>query len=98
MAGDPEIQQIVLTDAPAVLGWQRVRELDEQNVLGEVRAAMAAAAQAGRFDAQYVDVFAHFVMAALNEAALLIARSADPAATLPGTQDGFDEFFRRLVG
>lgn len=98
MAGDPEIQQIVLTDAPAVLGWQRLRELDEQNVLGEFRAALTAAAHAGRIDARHVDVFAHLVMAALNETATMIARAPDPAAALPGAEDGFAEFLRRLLG
>ncbi len=34
LASDPVIQQIVLIDAPAVLGWQRWREIDEQNSLG----------------------------------------------------------------
>ena len=28
-AGDPVVQRIMLIDAPAVLGWQRWRELDE---------------------------------------------------------------------
>ena len=30
LASDPVVQQTVLIDAPAVLGWQRWRELDEQ--------------------------------------------------------------------
>ena len=34
MAGDPVVRQIMLIDAPAVLGWQRWRELDEQGPLG----------------------------------------------------------------
>ncbi|WP_433373997.1 TetR/AcrR family transcriptional regulator [Actinoplanes sp. CA-142083] len=98
MAGDPEVQQIVLTDAPAVLGWQRWRELDEENVLGQFRMAIAAAADAGRVDPRHVDVFAHLVVAAVNEAAILVARSPDPAAALPGAQDAFKEFLRRLLG
>ena len=99
MAGDDrEIQQIVLTDAHAVLGWERFRQLDEQNVLGEFRAVLTAAAQSGRLDARHVDVFAHLLMAAVNETAMLIARSADPAAALPGAEAGFDEFLRRMLG
>jgi hypothetical protein len=95
---DREIQQIVLTDAPAVLGWERFRQLDEQNVLGEFRAVLAAAAQSGRLDPRHVDVFAHLMMAAVNETAMLIARSADPVAALPAAEAGFDEFLRRLLG
>lgn len=98
LAGDHEIQQIVLTDAPAVLGWRRFRELDEQTVLGEIRIAVDAAAQSGRVDPRHVDVFAHLVMAAVNEAAILVARSPDPAAALPEAQDAFDEFLRRVLG
>jgi AcrR family transcriptional regulator len=98
LAGVPEIQQIVLIDAPAVLGWQRFRELDEQSVLGLFRAALEAAAAAGRIEDRHVDVFSHLVLAAVNEAAMLVARSPDPAAAMPGTQDAFEEFLRRLLG
>ena len=97
LAGDPEVQQIVLIDAPAVLGWQRFRELDEQNVLGQFRAALAAASAMGRVEARHVDVFSHLVLAAVNEAAMLVARSPDPAAAMPGAQDAFEEFLRRLL-
>jgi AcrR family transcriptional regulator len=96
-AGDPEVQQIVLTDAPAVLGWQRFRELDEQNVLGEFRAVLGAAAAEGRIDERHVDVFAHLVLASVNEAAMLVARSPDPAATLTEAQDAVEEFLNRLL-
>ena len=34
LAGDPVVQRIVLIDAPAVLGWERWREIEEQNALG----------------------------------------------------------------
>jgi AcrR family transcriptional regulator len=97
MATDHDVQQIVLTDASAVLGWQRFRELDEQHVLGDIRAALAAAAQLGRLDPRHVDTFAHLMLAAINEMALLVARSADPAAALPRAEDGFNEFVRRLL-
>ena len=97
LAVDPEVQQIVLIDAPAVLGWQRFRELDEQSVLGLFRAALEAAAEAGRIEARHVDVFSHLVLASVNEAAMLVARSPDPAATMPGAQDAFEEFLRRLL-
>jgi AcrR family transcriptional regulator len=98
MAGDREIQQIVLIDAPAVLGWQRFREFDEQHVLGGVRDILTALARTGRLDERHVDVFAHVLVASVNEIALLIARSDDPAAELPGAEDAFDEFLRRLLG
>jgi len=49
---EPEVQRVVLLDGPAVLGWQRWREIDEQN-LGWIKAALTYAAAAGRGWAQY---------------------------------------------
>jgi AcrR family transcriptional regulator len=98
LAGDPVIQRTVLIDAPAVFGWRRWRELDEQASLGEFRAALAFAAEAGRIERRHVDVFAHVVLAAINEVALLIARADDPAAALTAGESAVAEFLDRLVG
>ena len=78
----PIVRQIMLIDAPAVLGWQRWRELDEQGPLGEIKAALAYAAETGSIERRHVDAFAHIVLAAANEVALVIARADDPAAAL----------------
>ena len=37
VALDPAVQRIVLLDPPAVVGWARWRELDEQHTLGGLR-------------------------------------------------------------
>ena len=47
-----------------------------------IRGLLAGAAQAGRIEARHVDVFAHIVLAALNEVALMIARADDRAEAL----------------
>jgi AcrR family transcriptional regulator len=98
LAGDPVVQQIMLIDAPAVLGWQRWRELDERSTLGVIRAALAYAAETGRIEGQHVDAFAHIVLAAANEVALMIARADDPAAALRSGESAFAEFLDRLLG
>jgi AcrR family transcriptional regulator len=98
LAGDPVVQQIMLIDAPAVLGWQRWRELDEQSTLGAIRPALAYAAEAGRIDRRHVDAFAHIVLAAVNEVALMIARADDPAAALSAAESPVAEFLDRLLG
>ena len=97
LAADPVVQQTVLIDAPAVLGWQRWRELDEQGALGWIRAALAYAAETGRIERRHVDVFAHIVLAAANEVALVIARAKDPAAALTVGESTFAEFLDRLL-
>ncbi|MGH3409430.1 MAG: TetR/AcrR family transcriptional regulator [Streptosporangiaceae bacterium] len=98
LACDPVVRQIVLIDAPAVFGWQRWRELDEQGNLGAIRAALAYAAEQGRIDPGHVEAFAHIVLAAANEVAMMIARSDDPAAALNAEEGAFAEFLDRLVG
>jgi AcrR family transcriptional regulator len=98
LAGDPVVMQIMLIDAPAVLGWERFRELDEQHTLGDIRTALTAAADAGRLDHRHVDVFAHILLAAVNEVGLLIARSGDRPAALAAGESAVDEFLHRLLG
>jgi AcrR family transcriptional regulator len=98
LAGDQVVRQIGLIDAPAVLGWQRWRELDEQGSLGWIREAIAYAAEAGRIERPHVDAFAHIVMAAINEVALMIAREDDPAAALLSGESAVAEFLDRLLG
>jgi AcrR family transcriptional regulator len=77
---DPRVRQIVLTDAPAVLGWQRWREIDERYGFGLLKAGVAAVAAAGRLAVDDVDVVAHVLLGALNEAAMLVARAETPVA------------------
>jgi AcrR family transcriptional regulator len=98
LAVHPVVQQIMLIDAPAVLGWERWRELDEQSTLGFIRAALAYAADTGRVERHDVDTFAHIVLAAANEVSLMIARADDPAAALPSGERAFADFLDRLLG
>jgi AcrR family transcriptional regulator len=85
LARTPRIRQIVLTDAPAVLGWQKWREIEAQHGLGLLKTALHRAAEAGRLPAEQVDVAAHVLLAAVIEIALMIARSPDAkAATRQG--------------
>jgi AcrR family transcriptional regulator len=85
LARSPRIRQIVLTDAPAVLGWQKWREIEAQHGLGLLKTALRRAAEAGRLPTEQVDVAAHVLLAAVIEIALMIARSPDAkAATRQG--------------
>ena len=81
-----------------MLGWQRWRELDEQGSLGPIRAALTYAAEAGRIEPHHIDAFAHIVLAATYEVALMIARADDPAAALSAGQSAVSEFLDRLLG
>lgn len=98
VALDPAIQRITLLDAPVVVGWSRWRELDEQHTLGGLKATLQRIADSGRLPAESVDVLAHMVLAAVAEAALLIARADDPEAALESGQAAVDTLLGRLVG
>ncbi len=74
----PELRQVALHDAPAVLGWERWREIGAANGLGLIEASLAAAIEAGEIRPVPVAPTAHLLMGALDEAAMLIARDERP--------------------
>lgn len=76
----PEVVRIALTDAPAVLGWQRWREIEARHGLGLITEQLDTAAKNGLLVAAPVPALAQLVLSAVIEAALLIAHAADPAA------------------
>jgi AcrR family transcriptional regulator len=98
MALDPAVQRIVLLDPPAVVGWTRWREIDEQHTLGGVRANLQRIADSGRLEQGEVEVMAHMLLAAVSEASLLIARADDPQSALVVGQAAVDTLLDRLLG
>jgi AcrR family transcriptional regulator len=97
IAGDPVVQRIVLTDAPAVLGWQRWRAAEERHALGLIRGALSAIARDGGLAPDLVDVFSHVVLATLNEIALLVAGSDQLEAAQRTGAWAVDEILDRLL-
>jgi len=77
----PEVERIILLDAPAVLGWQAWRDLADRYGLGLVQAALQMAMDAGALAVQPVVPLAHVLIGALDECALYVAQAEDrPAA------------------
>jgi AcrR family transcriptional regulator len=77
---EPEVERIILLDAPAVLGWEAWRDLAGRYGLGLVQFGLQAAIEAGAIAAQPIAPLAHVVIGALNESALYVARAENPAA------------------
>ncbi len=77
---EPEVQRVVLLDGPAVLGWQRWREIGMRYGLGLVEGLLSRAIEVGRIPQQPVTALAHVLVGALDEAALYVARANDQAA------------------
>ena len=93
----PEVQRIVLIDGPAVLGWERWRAIDERYGMGLLRLPLRRLATAGRFDPTLVDGFAHMLLAALGEVALVAARADDGVAATREAQRAIDALLERLL-
>jgi AcrR family transcriptional regulator len=72
---DPEVQRIVLMDAPAVLGWERWSEIGQRYNIGVVTGLLADAIDSGRIPPQPVEATALTMLGAVREATLYIARA-----------------------
>ena len=77
---EPEVQRIVLLDAPAVLGWEQWREIGARYGLGLIAGLLTAGMESGELRRQPVEPLAHALLGALDEVAMLVARADDPAA------------------
>jgi len=77
----PELQRIIIIDAPAVLGLARFTELDERHAFPILVEALRAAAAQGRLSLDDPETLARLLLGTLARAAMLIASSADPATT-----------------
>src|ERR1700744_254023 len=64
---EPGFQRIVLHDAPAVLGWDRWREISASNGLGLIEASLIAAIKAGEIRPLPVRPTAHLLLGAPAE-------------------------------
>ncbi len=74
---NPEIQRIVLVDAPAVLGWARWTEIGNRYNTGLVRELLANAVETGRIPPQPIEATALTMLGAIREATLYVARAED---------------------
>lgn len=76
----PEVQRIMLIDAPAVLGWERWRAVGMKYGLGVIEAMLGQAIADGVIPDQPRRPTAHVLLGALDEAALYISRADDQSA------------------
>jgi AcrR family transcriptional regulator len=93
---DRTVQQIVLIDAPAVVGLEK-RDTDEA-YLTSVKELIRAAIAQGLIDDQPVDPLAHIIFGALHEAAMLIARGDDKPAARRSVSGAIGRLFDGLRG
>lgn len=78
VAAEPEVRQLILLDAPSVLGWAGFRDIAQHYSLAMTEQLLTAAIKAGQLKRQPVRALAHVLIGALDEAAMVIATADDP--------------------
>jgi len=78
---EPDVQRIVIIDAPSVLGPARFTELDERYAFAAIVGALQAATAAGAMRVEDPETFARLLLGALTRGGMLIANSPEPRQT-----------------
>jgi AcrR family transcriptional regulator len=73
------------------------REIDARHGFGLLKAVLASAADNGRVRRELVDTFAHMLLAALFEVALMVSRAENTEATLRSGRAALGELIDRLL-
>lgn len=77
---EPALGRILLRDGPAVLGWERWRQIDAEHFGRMFPVALAQAMDQGLLARQPVEPLARLLVGAVTEAAVACAGAEDPAA------------------
>lgn len=90
---DPGFRQIVLLDAPSLMGWEAVRELEHGHTL---RVLLAGLRLAGGGEPDTVAARAQLVFSLICEGGMLLARSSNPVVDLPVLAADIDAYLETL--
>lgn len=94
---EPAVQQIVLIDGEAVLGWAGMRELERDYTLQLVVAGIEAAMAQGTLRARPPTPLAHLLFGALGEAGMVIARAEEEDAAIAEVGAEVSQLLRALA-
>jgi AcrR family transcriptional regulator len=77
---DPAVQRITLLDAPSVLGWEKMREIEGRYTQKMLRDGLQRAMNEGTIARRPVEPLATMLAGAICEGAMLVARSQNQRA------------------
>ncbi|HEV3475218.1 MAG TPA: TetR/AcrR family transcriptional regulator [Actinomycetota bacterium] len=77
---DPGTQRITLLDAPSVLGWEQMREIQSKYCLRLVKEGLQQAIAEGQIASRPIEPIAHLVVGAIFEGSMMVARADDQRA------------------
>jgi AcrR family transcriptional regulator len=93
---EPGIHQIMLVDAPSVLGWDAWRELDASTSMKQLEIGLTQLMADGVISQQPVEPLVHLLSGAMNEASLWLARSENRDADLAATMTALTRLLESL--
>ncbi len=94
---DPATQRIILIDAPAVLGWDVMREIESRYALALLRAGLERTMAEGKLARRPVEPLAMILLGALSEAAMAIARAPDPKSAAGDARREIERLLKALA-
>ncbi len=95
---DPEVQRIVVLDAPSVLTWNLYCEIDEEHAIKALTQRLEAVQATGLEFTEPVDSLAHLLIGTLTMGARVIARADDRDAARKHVGATLDRVLSGLVG
>lgn len=93
---EPELRQIVLIDAPAILGWSVWRETDETRTMAMLKDILTELINNEVIKSFPVDILAHIIGGATSELVLLVANSENSDEALTQGVDAMIKLFESL--
>ncbi|MBB3036742.1 TetR/AcrR family transcriptional regulator [Hoyosella altamirensis] len=93
---EPGLAQIMLIDAPSVIGWHAWRGHDAATSMRQLETALAELMDTGVIVSQPVAPIAHLLSGAMNEAALWLAHSDNRVRDLSDTISGLTRLLESL--
>jgi len=97
LIAEPAARRILLIDGPAVLGWDKWREIDQRHFSRLMRVPMAALLQ-GKKTPREIDAICHLLTGAVTEAALVTATAKDPQRTAREMAQSFRALLSGVLG
>jgi AcrR family transcriptional regulator len=94
---DEGVQQIVVTDAPAVLGWDTAREIEFRHWLSTLTRSIEKAMDEGTLARRPAAPLAHLIFGALCEGSYVIAGASDQRAAMHEVRGELRRLLRSLA-
>jgi AcrR family transcriptional regulator len=95
-AATPEVHRIVMIDGPAVLGWKAWREIHALDGIGVITGAIEDGIASGAIRPQHPEALVHFIIALIEEAALLVTYAENPTEAIARADTAIDTLLSNM--